>query len=275
MVAGVPEPGKRVRKLSRHWLDKVHEQMNDAERFVQTTDDDSFSLPEGVIPIRNRTGAAVSRFGVVGIDVPVIAASDNAEEFIGIAGFDGVDPVLADHALLFAIALEPIAYNADESLTGWGLCQVTGLVVTKIDVRSEDHTHVALRHDAGSVKLWTEFGGPGRIISSESGTGEKHAYIDLQPSSGPWFARGYTAEPMATATVNGSKIEPSETLCRIWQRDSNGDLAVDTGEDIILQNFDDSASAVEDAYGKFAFDGWQWSHVWLACTASQHPDPSP
>lgn len=268
MPSGVSQPGSRISRIKRSYVDKLNEAVEAVETFGFRAGPPA-ALPAGLIPIRNTTGADVARFDILGIDAPVISAADNAEAYITIAGFDGITPILFDHALKFVIVPAPIPTG------GFGYGVATGLVAAKVDIRSAEHTHAGIRSSGGPPTLWSDFGGPGRIISQESGTGEKYCLLDLQPSAGPWIVEGFLAASMLPGTVNGSLIEPSTTLVRVWKRDSAGDLSNETGEDITIENVDDTAAAVEDAYTQASFDGVRWSPFWAACQASSLPDPSP
>lgn len=50
------------------------------------------ALPAGVVLVRNDTGADLDRFAVVGLDVPIITAVENLDEFQRQATFSGVTP---------------------------------------------------------------------------------------------------------------------------------------------------------------------------------------
>ena len=62
----------------------------------------------GIVKIKNNSGALLPRFGVLGIDGPLITPAANAGQFRQRPAFAGSSPTIAGHAGKFAVALEPI-----------------------------------------------------------------------------------------------------------------------------------------------------------------------
>lgn len=276
MPLGTTSSG-RITKIRRNWLEQVTEAAEDRHPYGNRTGPPA-ALPAGLIPIRNRSGDTLARFDVVGIGAPVLTPGDNLEAFVDRAGFDGVAPVLFDHALKFAIVVDPIAYDSDEAATGWGYGVFTGLVVAKVDIRNEHHTHATLRNDDDDElpTLWSEFGGPGRIIAQEDdgATGSKFCLLDLQPSVGRWKADGYLTGTLDAAVVNGTKVTAETVGVRIWLTDEAGDVSVDTEANVTAYNVSESVSGLESFRAELEFDGVAWRVVGLDCDASALPGAS-
>jgi len=75
-------------------------------------------------PIRNDTGTAIQRFGVLGVDAPLFDPVEAPEAFRRRLALSGVVPSEQDHLGKFVIALEPIPAGAIGMACGAGLCAV-------------------------------------------------------------------------------------------------------------------------------------------------------
>lgn len=62
-----------------------------------------------VIRIRNDSGAAVARFGILGINGPIVTPTNNLTEFKRTIALKGITPAAGTHEGKFAVLLEPLA----------------------------------------------------------------------------------------------------------------------------------------------------------------------
>lgn len=129
----------------------------------------------GIILVRNDSGADVGRFGVLGIDGPIVGPAEDDMEFRRQVALSGVAPVLADHAGKFVITLEPIAQGA----IGRGI--VDGIVPVRLKVSAavpqdwaevEDGQTGTLRN-AGTGSAWV-------LWVEDSGDSEQWAVVRLE-----------------------------------------------------------------------------------------------
>ena len=88
---------------------------------------------QGVVRVKNSSGADRGRFEVLGIDAPLFGPGDNEREFANGAALVGVTPT-ADHVGLFVILLEPLK----DGCIGRGLVQGLTPVHIRVDEGCED-----------------------------------------------------------------------------------------------------------------------------------------
>ncbi len=123
-----------------------------------------------IINIKNETGEQVPSGGVLGLGDFNISPGSNLSSFKEGPSIIGELPTEADHTGRFAIAIEPIGVEKI------GKAAVAGAVICKIDMQSEDDQFADV-FDEDVTKLKSGSSGLARIISVESGTGEKWALI--------------------------------------------------------------------------------------------------
>lgn len=118
----------------------------------------------GIVLVRNDSGDDLPRFGVLGVDGPLIEPEANEDEFAARVAISGVTPTLPDHRGRFVIALEPIADGALGLACINGICQAKVLVEagkdapTAAEVDAGETTHLVPRVDGSAVVLWVEPG---------------------------------------------------------------------------------------------------------------------
>jgi len=122
--------------------------------------------------IRNDSGADVARFGVLGIDAPLIAADAELAEFQTAVRLAGVTPSETAHQGAFAIALEPIANGAIARAV------VDGVVQCQVSMTAEGDPFAEVK-DADATQLVSGPTGSARILWAEAGTGTKWAIVAL------------------------------------------------------------------------------------------------
>lgn len=125
-----------------------------------------------VVRIRNDSGLAVERFGILGIDDSVFDPAVEPESFFSEKVLSGVTPSLMNHSAKFVVALEPIANG------NVGPALAAGVTQVQILVGSEALTFAQVR--IGSVTtLEASSSGGAKILWKESGTGVKWAVIRI------------------------------------------------------------------------------------------------
>lgn len=100
-------------------------------------------LPEGLIKVKNLSGAARNRFDVLGIDKVLIEPHDRLSEIQNRPALAGVKPETAKHAGKFVVLQQPL----DNEKVGWawlfGYCAVkvniASLSETVADVKDSDY----------------------------------------------------------------------------------------------------------------------------------------
>jgi hypothetical protein len=119
----------------------------------------------GGVLVRNDSGADVPRFGVLGIDGPIVSPDDHADAFAQQVALKGVTPTLVAHAGRFVIAQAPIAAGAI------GRAAISGVTIARVIMTSGTETRAdvdngqtgQLRSGSGLVQiLWTA-GGTGTV----------------------------------------------------------------------------------------------------------------
>lgn len=131
---------------------------------------------EHLVLIRNDSGQDLPRFGVLGIDRPLIqpGAEGNDAEFRRRAALIGAAITsTTEYIGRFVIAREPIVAGQ----LGWAV--IRGVTPTLLNVISEEHTHADTF--PGQQHLRTGFTGAARILWKETGTGVKSAVIEIGP----------------------------------------------------------------------------------------------
>lgn len=118
----------------------------------------------GIVLIRNDSGEDVARFGILGVDGPLIDPKANEGEFAARIALSGVAPSLPDHRGRFVITLEPIAEGALGIACIGGVCQAKVLVgegedaPTAADAEPGETAYLVPRVDGSAAVLWVEPG---------------------------------------------------------------------------------------------------------------------
>lgn len=124
-----------------------------------------------VIYLRNDSGEAVPRFGVLALFEPAILPSENLAAFQDQTPMTGDTPAAPDDLGRFAVLLEPI--RAD----GFGLALVSGVVTVLVD--AGDGSNFADVADGVTDSLIANGGGAARILWRAAGTGKQWAVVLL------------------------------------------------------------------------------------------------
>ena len=126
----------------------------------------------GVVEVKNTSGAAVDRFGILGIDTAWPDPGDNLQAFKNGAILHCITPDEDLHVGKFVVMLEPLPIN------GIGLACVSGVVPVQIEVAYEDRPYADIL-DAEAGKLGSDWRGAAEILYCETGTGTKWAIVRL------------------------------------------------------------------------------------------------
>ncbi|MEM8739472.1 MAG: hypothetical protein AAGG38_13495 [Planctomycetota bacterium] len=136
--------------------------------------------PAGQIYLRNDSGEDVPRFGVLGIDGPLIDPADHLDAFKNQPAFLGVLPAVLDHADRFAVCVEPIA---DGQI---GRAKIDGVVQVQVDKQTEDDATAGVA-DGDLTQLKGGEAGA-QIVWAEAGTGTKWAVVRFGSDREPRMA---------------------------------------------------------------------------------------
>ena len=133
-----------------------------------------------VVKIKNNSGAARSRFDVLGIDGPLFDPATYPDSYKQQVSLKGITPAADTHEGNFAILLEPLAAG------GIGRAAIAGMTIVKVNVPDEaaeayDYAEIA---DATTGYLAKSETGSARVVTIESGTGTKWAVVNLAANSG-------------------------------------------------------------------------------------------
>ena len=120
---------------ARQTRGRLHETEADAaDEFRQT----------GIVRVRNNTGFALPRFGVLALSEPIVGPAANLQEFKNKVNFEGGTPYEPIAAGRFAVLLEPLDVNA----IGRGI--VAGVTPVKVTV-DPDHLYDFAEMEPGNT----------------------------------------------------------------------------------------------------------------------------
>jgi hypothetical protein len=140
---------------------------------VQQPPGESLPLP-GMIKVRNLTGQGCDRYNILSVGSPIIAPSQNLQQFKNQLAFNAVEPYAPISNFRYAILAEPLA---DEAI---GRATLAGPSVVRIEVISSTHQYA--NPVAGQVGyLRSDQTGLFRILWKESGTDLKWAVVIAEP----------------------------------------------------------------------------------------------
>jgi hypothetical protein len=126
----------------------------------------------GLVLVKNTSGSAVARFGVLGISGILIARADSADEFDNNPCLTGVTPAAASHKGKFVVLREPLANNA----IGWAT--IAGLTQVQIVFADAAHKWCDIT-DAAAGTLTSAAYGSARILYSAATSGTAWGLVNL------------------------------------------------------------------------------------------------
>jgi len=138
---------------------------------------------EHLVLVRNESGADLPRFGILGVDRPIIEPGEdgNPDEFKRRAAVVGaaITPT-TEYVGRFVVAREPLAAGK----IGWSV--IRGVTPAMVNVIDEEHSHADTYPDEQILR--SGFTGAARILWKEPGTGELLALIEMGPADRDRFA---------------------------------------------------------------------------------------
>ena len=159
--------------------------------------------PSGIILVRNDSGGAVDRFGVLGLGNPIILPTDNEQAFKNRAAFAGVTPDADDHWNRYVITQEPIAAGKI------GRAMAAGVTAVKLDVVTADIMSATLINGE-TAKLATGPGGAQILWRDEPPGGYgNEAWAKVLIGSLPGVFFGRVAKPDNRTMDDCSWIRPA------------------------------------------------------------------
>jgi len=125
---------------------------------------------DGVVLVKNNSGADRQRFEVLGIDGPLYSPTDNPDAFKNTVVLKGIIPTEAAHQGRFVVLLEPVAAGA------LGRAKISGVCPAQIYIVSEGHACADVENNQ-PARLRSCNAGAAAILWKESGTGVKWAIV--------------------------------------------------------------------------------------------------
>ncbi len=194
-------PGVHLRKVRTgdplHIPARAYNAFVDAAHLTRRIDADTGAGPtrpgakEHLVLVRNDSGSDLPRFGILGINGPIIAPGieGNTDEFSRRAALIGAAITTTDEYVgRFVVAREPIATGK----IGWAV--IRGVTPATVNVVDEEHSHADTFPDEQILR--SGFTGAARILWKEPGTGERFALIEMGPAD-----RDRVAAKLGTTTL--------------------------------------------------------------------------
>lgn len=199
-----------------------------------------------VVLVRNDTGGDLPIRSVLKITDPVLSLVDHPLAIQDQPAFSAVAPAAATD--LVVITLEPIAEDRI------GRAALAGVALVEVSVGSSGHTH-ATPSSGVTARLASGTSGIARIISKESGTGNKRAVVLLGGGggSGGEFVRG---------TLDGTLTFGGSATLSVYSAGSDTGANVTVHDTLLL-------SGQTVAAGKFVTAGWEASSGRYYVTGAQ------
>lgn len=139
--------------------------------------------------VRNNSGAAVDRFGILAVGDPIILPDDSLEQFVGTIAFEGDTPTGSDGSK-WCVLLEPIPDD------GIGLAVISGVIPVQVAAGSgaEDYVQpatgdtdaLAFSSSGSALVLWEEGSGDPRwaLVRLGDGAGSGASGVTVQEQDG-------------------------------------------------------------------------------------------
>ncbi len=195
------------------WCDAAEDLQ--ARRMSQTGTTNTTHHDPDVVLVRNDSGADVGRYGILGIDGPIITPTDNLDEFKNRVALKGVSPTSA-HADAFVVLLGPLIDGAVGEAVISGVCQV------QIDVVSAADTTCGA--DVGDTAKLKSGAGSNSILWKESGTGTKWTVVRIGGGGG---------NILKFAKLDATLDAGSSCQASVWE----GDPLADSGDNLTVNDW--------------------------------------
>lgn len=202
--------GDKLRIPAATWNELLAVAQAERDREQSINDMLARALPAfGVLKVKNNSGSNAPRFGILGLETPIITPTANLDEFKQRLQMLGTTPTTAAHTGKFCILYEPLAPGA----IGWAF--VSGAAICQIDVTVDTHTNADVK-DGDRTKLASAATGLASILWKESGTGTKWALVRLGAGGGSdekvATSSGNTGKYLSQVLQNSGTYEAAEDL---------------------------------------------------------------
>lgn len=147
-----------------------------------------------LVKVRNTTGSAVDRWGVLALGDPTILPADNADEFQRQIVFDGAAPTGSTPAGKFVVLTEPLPAGAI------GLGVLAGVVTCKLSVPGSLGAFAECAN-ANTTSLVTGSTGTARVLWAESSGTTRWAIVRLGDPAHGLAVREVDSAPSYTAAT--------------------------------------------------------------------------
>jgi len=159
----------------------------------------------GIVDIQNISSQAVDMFDYMVIEDFIFQPLDNLTEYINNASFkanvyDEDNDAHDDAAIV--VLLEPMAAGTV------GKAMIVGATQMRVNVTDEAHKFAMIK--SGTTILQSAFGGPIRIITKETGTGNK------------WSYGSFPIENPTQQFIVKSVLNKDSVTCRTWDGTAEG-----------------------------------------------------
>jgi hypothetical protein len=135
------------------------------------------SRSTSIVLVQNNSGGTVGRFGILGIDSPIVGPSANLYQFQEQVALSCTSPT-SGHAGKFVILLEPLADG------GIGQAVVDGVASCRVVFTTGTETRADVLA-GNTTRLSASAGGSASVLWKEAGTGEKWAVVRLETQVEP------------------------------------------------------------------------------------------
>jgi hypothetical protein len=257
------QEGQRVNPISMVTWNGFVDAARDfrARQLGNATNGPNITRRADIVKVLNNTGDDVDRYGILGLDEPIILPVDNLTSAIQEPTFNGVIPA-AEHKDRFAIMLEP----TKDGQIGRGY--VSGVCWVQVDIRDVDHRAADAKVDEVAA-LTSKGDGAVQILWKESdteygySTGLQWAIVRFQtpgPKTTVAIATGTISRAMNVGAYGAPPRQYGTGSARI-QTDDGSQLHDSThaDDDITVKNLTD----FQIASGSYILISWALGSWWV------------
>jgi hypothetical protein len=174
----------------------------------------------GIVSVFNASGYDLPRFGIVGLNGPIILDSDNLNEFQGNINFQGIVPATSQHAGNFGILLGAIPENSV------GVAVISGLSVVQMAFDPSNVFGWAEVLDGDRTKLQNEPAGSAKVLYLNTASSPGWAIVNLGAASDEARPVMVTSDTPEGASLGGyypAKVfdQAKVFLKDCWMQDPN------------------------------------------------------
>lgn len=198
----------------------------------------------GLVKVKNESGSAVDRFGVLGLNgiISAINPTDGLAAWKNQPVVSGITPASPTHCGRFVVLMQPMADDA----IGWGC--VSGVIPVQVAF-TYDAAIFADVTNSDATKLTAAEGGM-PVVYKESGTGTKWALVQMGVPSWPTL-RGKLDGDLTKAT--------GYATMSVWE----GSTLADSGRNVTVYDPGALSSGKKIASGSGLSASWTSGKWWL------------